>query len=239
MILYYTPHSCALASHIALEQAGAEYELRRVDFARQEQRSEAYLRVNPKGRVPALVTDRGVLTETPAILAYVAQRFPAARLAPLNDAFAFAEVQAFNSYLCSTVHVAHAHRMRGHRWVDDPAAIEAMQRKVPQSVGACFELIEREMLRGPWVMGDAYTICDPYLFTLAQWLEADGVDPARFPKLADHRRRMAAHPLVARAIRAEIAPVALRSSPTPRTSGASSTTSPGWAGSCRSRSAPR
>jgi glutathione S-transferase len=74
--------------------------------------------------VPALVTDDGILTETPAILAYLAQRFPQAKLAPLDDPFAFAMVQAFNSYLCSTVHVAHAHRMRGTRWADDPAAIE-------------------------------------------------------------------------------------------------------------------
>jgi glutathione S-transferase len=205
MVLYYAPHTCALATHIALEQAGAEYALQRVDFAREEQRSPAYLRVNPKGRVPALVTERGILTETPAMLAYVAQRYPAARLAPLDDPFAFAEVQAFDSYLCSTVHVAHAHRMRGHRWADDPAAIEAMKRKVPQSVGQCFELIEREMLRGPWVMGPTYTICDPYLFTLAQWLEADGVDVGRLPKVAEHRRRMSEDPVVARVIAAELA----------------------------------
>lgn len=72
----------------------------------------------------------------------------------------FAQVEAFNSDLLSTVHVAHAHRMRGQRWADDPAAIAEMQRKVPQSVGACFDLIEPEMLKGPWVMGEAYTICD-------------------------------------------------------------------------------
>ena len=65
-----------------------------------------------------------------------------------------------------------------------------MQKKVPQSVAGCFDLIEREMFVGPWVMGDSYTICDPYLFTLAQWLEADGVDPVRFPKVRDHRQRM-------------------------------------------------
>ena len=99
--------------------------------------------------MPALVTDRGVLTETPAILAFVAQSFPQAKLAPLADPFAFARVQAFNSYLCSTVHVAHAHRMRGYRWADDPAAIQAMRRKVPATVGECFELIEREMFAGP------------------------------------------------------------------------------------------
>jgi glutathione S-transferase len=205
MILYYAPHTCALASHIALEHAGADYELRRVDFAGNEQKSPGYLRINAKGRVPALVTDRGVLTETPAILAFIAQSFPAAKLAPFDDPFEFAQVQSFNSYLCSTVHVAHSHRMRGYRWADDPAAIEAMQRKVPQSVGECFELIEREMLVGPWVRGSGYSICDMYLFTLAQWLEADGVDLRRLPKVADHRRRMSEDPVVARAIAAELA----------------------------------
>jgi glutathione S-transferase len=205
MIFYYTPHTCALASHIALEHAGADYELRRVDFASNEQKSPGYLRINAKGRVPALVTARGILTETPAILAFIAQSFPAAKLAPLDDPFEFAQVQSFNSYLCSTVHVAHSHRMRGYRWADDAAAIEAMQRKVPQSVGECFELIEREMLVGPWVRGGSYGICDMYLFTLAQWLEADGVDLRRLPKVADHRRRVSENPVVARAIAAELA----------------------------------
>lgn len=204
MKLYYAPHTCALASHIALEQAGADYELVRVDFKTNEQRSPGYVKINPKARVPSLVTDRGVLTETPAILAFVAQSFPQSRLAPLEDPFAFARVQAFNSYLCSTVHVAHAHRMRGYRWTDDAGALEALKKKVPQSVGDCFDLIEREMFAGAWVMGDAYTICDPYLFTLAQWLEADGVDPARFPKVAEHRARMAQDSLVRRVIAAEL-----------------------------------
>lgn len=198
--LYCAPNTCALASHIALEDAGADYEPVFVDFAGGEQRKPDYLAINPKGRVPALVTDRGILTETPAILAFIAQSFPAARLAPIDDAFAFAEVQSFNSYLCSTVHVAHAHRLRGSRWADDEAAIEAMKRKVPQSVGDCFGLIEHEMFAGPWVMGSDYTICDPYLFTIARWLEGDGVDIARFPKVQDHYRRMEARPAVQRAL---------------------------------------
>lgn len=205
MILYYTPHTCALASHIALEQAGADYQVRRIDFSKHEQRSPEYLRINPKGRVPALVTNQGILTETPAILTFISQSYPAAKLAPLDDPFLLAQVQAVNSYLCSTVHVAHSHRMRGYRWADDPTAIEAMKKKVPESVGECFELIEHEMLQGPWVMGSAYTICDMYLFTLAQWLEADGVDLGRFPKVADHRRRMSENPVVARVIAVELA----------------------------------
>jgi glutathione S-transferase len=200
---YYAPHTCALASHIALEEAGAEFDIVRIDFSAIEQRSADYLRINPKGRVPSLVTPRGILTETPAILAFIAQSMPEAALAPLDDAFSFARVQEFNSYLCSTVHVAHAHRMRGERWADDPSAIAAMQRKAPQALTACFELIEREMFVGPWVMGDAYTICDPYLFTLAQWWGADGVNSTGLPKLRDHGHRMRQRPAVLRALAAE------------------------------------
>jgi glutathione S-transferase len=203
--LFYAPNTCALASHIALEEAGANYEAVRLSFADNDQRKPEYLAVNPKGRVPALVTDRGILTETPALLVFIAQTFPNARLAPLDDAFALAEVQAFNSYLCSTVHVAHAHRLRGYRWADDPAAIAAMQKKVPQSVGEAFALIDTKMLKGPWVMGESYSIADPYLFTVSQWLDGDGVDRSRLPKVQDHTRRMLERPAVRRAVAGELA----------------------------------
>jgi glutathione S-transferase len=203
--LYYAAHTCSLASHIALEDAGAQYTTVRIDFASDQQHEPEYLAVNPKARVPALLTDRGTLTETPAMLVFIAQSFPSAKLAPLEDPFLLAQVQAFNSYLCSTLHVAHSHRMRGYRWADDPAAIAAMQRKVPDSVSACYGLIEGHMLRGPWVVGETYTICDPYLFTMAQWLEQDGVDPARFPKVIGHRQRMSERPEVQRAIAQELA----------------------------------
>jgi len=117
--LYFTPGTCALASHIALEEAGAAYATERIDFKINQQNSPEYLEINPKGRVPSLVTDRGVLTETPAMLAYIAQSFPKAKLAPLDDPFAFGQLQAFNSYLCSSLHVAHSHRMRGYRWATE------------------------------------------------------------------------------------------------------------------------
>jgi glutathione S-transferase len=205
LTLYYARGTCALASHIALEHTGADYAAVRIDFASQQQRSADYLRINPKGRVPTLLTERGKLTETPAILQYVAQRYPAAKLAPLDDPFELARMNAFNSYLCATVHVAHAHGRRGYRWSDDPAAIASMQKKVPQTMGECFELIEKEFFAGPWVLGERYSVSDMYLFTLAQWLEGDGVDVARFPKVAAHRQRMRDDPVVARVLAAEAA----------------------------------
>jgi glutathione S-transferase len=203
--LFYALGSCSLASHIALEEAGADYELVAMSTKDGDQRRPQYLAINPKGRVPALVTDRGVLTETPAILAYVAQTYPAAKLAPLDDAFAFAEAQAFNSYLCSTVHVAHAHKHRGYRWADDPAALAEMTRKVPETEAACFQLIEDELFKGPWVMGEAYSVCDGYLFTLAGWLEGDGIDLRRFPKVHEHGERMRERPAVRKVLAEEAA----------------------------------
>lgn len=201
--IYFAPDTCALASMIALEEAGAAYATHKIDFADAAQKAQGFLEINPKARVPALVTSEGVLTETPAILAYVAQSFPAAGIAPVNDPYAFAKVQEFNSFICSTLHVAHAHRMRGYRWADDPAAIAEMQRKAPEAVAENYGLVESAMLHGPWVMGDDYTVCDGYLFTLSRWMEDDKVDPDRFPKVKAHRERVGARSQVKRALERE------------------------------------
>lgn len=203
LTLHTAPGSCSRASHIALEEAGLDYQARYVDFARGDQRQPEFLAINPKGRVPALVTDRGVLTEGPAILAYVAALAPEARLAP-TDAFDFARMQAFNLYLATTIHVAHAHGRRAARWSDDPAAQASMAAKVSENMSAGFDLIEAG-LDGEWVMGDAYSVADPYLFVFSGWLAGDGVDIARFPKVADHFQRMARRPAVQRVLAWEAA----------------------------------
>lgn len=201
--LFYSPGACSMASHIALEEAGARYERVRVNLAGGEQRGEAYAKINPKGRVPALATDQGVLTETTAILAYVAQTHPQAKIAPLDDPFAFARVQEFNAFLSSTVHVSHAHRVRGSRWSDDPAVIEGLKLKVAQNMTDAFQLIETKMLAGPYVLGDRFTVADGYLFTMARWLEGDSVDIKKFPKVNDHQKRVADRPAVQRILAAE------------------------------------
>ena len=198
--LFHAWGSCSLAPYIALEEAGADYDVEVMSTRDGDQRRPEYLAINPKGRVPALVTDMGILTENPAILTWVAQSYPQAQLAPLDDPWAFAQAQAFNSYLCSTVHVAHAHRHRGYRWADTEAAFEDMRRKVPETVAASFQLIEDEMLSGPYVLGESYSICDAYLFTLADWLEGDSVDPRQFAKVYEHRERVRARPAVSKVL---------------------------------------
>lgn len=202
MKLFFSPGACSRAVHIALAESGLAYEAVRVNFAEGEQRKPDYLSINPKGRVPALATARGVLTENVAILPWIAAQAPEKKLAP-SDAFDFARMQAFNAYLSSTVHVAHAHKMRGTRWANEPTSIEDMKRKVPETMAACFATIENDLFTGPWVMGEQYTVADAYLYTLACWLEGDGVDIARFPKVADHFARMSQRAAVQRVLAEE------------------------------------
>ena len=199
LTFFYAPGTISLASIIALEETGLPYTLKRVDFGAAQQKSPEFLKINPKGRVPALVTDQGILTETPAILTYIADLAPTSGLMP-TDPWAAAQVQSIMSYLASTVHIAHAHRMRGHRWADGQVAQDAMKARVAGNMTECFELIEAEMLKAPWIMGADYSLADPYMFTIARWLKADGVDPAGLSKITDHMARMAARPAVQRAL---------------------------------------
>jgi glutathione S-transferase len=188
--LYTHLGTIGLAVEIALEEAGADYDVHRLNFADNEQRAAPYLAINPKSRVPSLETDRGVITETPAIMGYIARSFPAAQLAPEGDAFAMAELESLMSYLCAWVHPAAAHRHRGYRWADDPAAIADMRRKAPEVFGEAMGLIDTRLFRGPWTLGAAYSVADPYLYVVTGWIPRDGLDLADFPRLADHHARM-------------------------------------------------
>ena len=198
MQLHYAPNTIALASLITLEEIGAPYAAIRVDFSQKAQSAAPYLGINPKGRVPTLVTEHGILTETPAILNFLAQSHPAAGLLP-SDPWEAARVQELNAYLCSTVHVSHAHKWRGARWSDDPAVIAALLLKVAANMADHFAYLEARFT-GPWAMGPAYSIADPYLFVIAGWLAGDGVALDRFPNIARHRAAMAARPAVQRAL---------------------------------------
>jgi glutathione S-transferase len=203
--LFYSPNACSLASHIALEEAGADYEAVRLDFKNGEQRKPEYLAVNPKGRVPALVTPRGTLTENPVILGWVANLFPNAHLKPEGDFFAFSEMQAFNMYLAATVHVTFAHLFRAERFADSDAAKAEMQAKVPSSLTANWKLIEDRLADGrPWVCGDQYTVADPYLYVFSRWLERPGAGGSDgMPLSRAHRTRMQERPAVQRVLATE------------------------------------
>ena len=191
MTFYTASGSIGVVSHIALEESALPYEVISIDFAEKQQGSAEYRAINPKARVPSLIVKEGIITETPAILTYLAQLAPRSSLALPEDPFEYAQIQSFNAYLCSTVHVAHAHKHRGSRWVDDEASMKSMNKNVPKTMALCFDMIEQEMFTGPWVHGAGFTISDPYLYRITSWAESDGVDLEKFPKLKAHRTRMA------------------------------------------------
>ena len=198
--LYTGLGTIGLACEIALEEAGATYDVQRLKFAEDEQRKAPYLAINPKSRVPSLEIDQGVITETPAILDYVARTFPHASLAPLEDPFQMARLLAFTSYLAGWVHPAAAHRVRGNRWADDPDAIAELRRKAPLVFADAMALIEIEYLQTPWIMGPAYSVADPYFYVVTTWLARDGIDIAQFPKIEAHFARMGERPAVQRVL---------------------------------------
>lgn len=206
--LFFSPNACSLASHIALAESGLPYEIKWVKFADKEQQSEAYLKINPKGRVPALATNRGVITESVAILAFIAQSAPEAKLAPLDDPFLFAGMQAFNAYIASTVHVAYAHWRRGYRWADNQSSFDDMAAKAPKVFHDCFQVIEDSLLEGPYVLGETYSVADAYLYLMTDWLANLQLDRADFPKVAAHYERMKQRPAVQRAIAEQAAATA-------------------------------
>ena len=202
--LYYAPGTVAMASHIALAEAGADYSAIPVDFANAAQTQPDYLAINPKGRVPALITETGILTETPAILLYIAQRYAERNLAPLDDIYRLAKMQEFNNYLCSTVHVNQSHYLRGARWASEESSLADMRRKVKDNMRASLDLIEAEMIEGPWIMGESYTVADGYFFAVHRWLPFSKIDIADYPKLSNLVARMKERPAVIRALKEEV-----------------------------------
>jgi glutathione S-transferase len=203
--LFYTPGACSMVPHIALEECGVAFERRPVDFSKGDQLKPEYLAINPKGRVPALRTDRGVLTEIPAILGFLARSHPEARLAPWEDAYAFADLQAFQMYIATTIHVLFRQISRPESFADGEAAKQALKAKVPEMSNRYFQLIEDRLAAGgPYVHGEAYTSSDIYLFVFGSYLRiGDRGDLSRLPHIQAHRARVRARPAVERTLVAE------------------------------------
>jgi len=197
--LYYAHATIAPTVAIALHEAGLDFEPVRLDFAEGDQTRPDFLAINPKGRVPALVTESGTLTETGAILEHIADLAPQAGLRP-PGALRVARMREAMFYIASTMHVNHAHKKRGHRWADAESSRADMTAKVPETMTASARFVEDHMLAGPYTLGDTFSLADPYLFVACSWLSGDGVEMADFPKISAFLETMRARPSVARAI---------------------------------------
>lgn len=197
MKLYCAPDTISVAVAIALEELGMAYEAVRLNFARGDQNAATFLAVNPKGRVPALVTERGTLTETGAILEYIAALSRPGTFVP-EDPWEAAQMRSAMYYLAATFHVNHAHGPRGSRWADSDDSLADMRARVPRTMAESCAFIEGSFALAPYVTGSRMTLADPCLFVMCTWLAGDGVDIRAYPRLAAHFAVIGARPSVAR-----------------------------------------
>lgn len=193
--LYCAPNTISLAVVIALNE-GVHWEPVRVDFAKAEQTTPDYLALNPKGRVPVLITPEGPLTETGAILEYLGET-ALPKLVPA-DPLQRGRMREVMYYLASTMHVNHAHKLRGPRWANEQSSFDDMKAKVPETMAASCAFLEPQ-ITGPYLFGPEPTLADCYLYPITTWLAGDGVDIAAFPRLAAWKTTMETRASVRRA----------------------------------------
>lgn len=199
MKLYYTPGACSLASHVALREIERTFELVKVDLrAVRTATGQDYRSINPKGHVPALQldgTDSLVLTESPAVLAYIADLVPARRLAPAWGTFARYHLEEWLA-VGTELHEQFVHLF-------EPDTPPRSEERARTTIAERFGFIASELAGRPYLLGETFTVADCYLFAIVRWCERFEIDLARWPTLAEHFRRVHARPSVQAALAAE------------------------------------
>src|SRR5271170_5528007 len=168
LTLYYSPGACSMAPHIALEEAGAPYALQLVSIPKGDQQASEYLNVNPRGKVPALRTDEGVLTENVAILTYLARSFPHAKLLP-EEPISMARCLSHMAYLSNTVHPAFTHIVRPSRFATDESAHENVKATGRENAWRLLRELDGLLDGKEWVLGSQYSAADPYTLVIYGW----------------------------------------------------------------------
>jgi len=200
--LFHSPGACSLVPHIALEEAGADYEPIRVILAEGAHLKPDYLAVNPHARVPALVTDQGTITENIAILNYIADGFGAAGSVPRGDPFLAGKVNELLGWFSSTVHISFAQVWRATRFTRDEAAHPAIIEGGRENLSQQFAEIEGLAGSG-WLVGDSFSAADSYALIFFRWGRRIGLDMRDYPKWAALNQRLLAEPSVSRVVEAE------------------------------------
>lgn len=198
MKLYLSPGACSLASHITLQELGLSHDIEKVDLRQHRTTSgQDFYSINPKGYVPALQLDDGaVLTEGPAILQYLADLKPEARLAPANGTIARYRLQEWLAYLNSEIH-------KTFGVFFTPDSTEAEKAAAGNRLARKFEWLQAQLGTRTSLMPDGFTVADAYLYTLLGWTGFVGIDLGRWPGLKAYHAHTGARPAVQAAHKAE------------------------------------
>jgi glutathione S-transferase len=199
LTLYYSPGACSMASHIVLEESGEKYEAKKVDLAGGEQRTDAYRKINPQGRVPALRLDSGEpLAENTAILPYLGKRFG---LWPKDD-IGQAKALSLIGFFASSVHPAHGHVGRPERYTAEASAYPGIKEMGLKTFHGYLQQIDGMLANREWV-SDTYSVLDPYGFVFYVWGVRRELPMGELKNYTAFKDRMAKRPAVGRVIEDE------------------------------------
>ena len=202
LALYFSPGACSMASHIGLEEIGAPYEERPTLLAKREQRSEAYLKINPRGKVPALDVDGNIITENTAILTYLARRFPEKRLMPA-DPVEEARCIATMAWFSNIVHPSYQRQMRPERFAEGEAAQASVKDMGRKSFWVNCQEIDAMLAGKTWIMGEQFTVADGYALVFYGWGVRGGFPMTELAHYTAWKERMLQRPAVRRILERE------------------------------------
>jgi glutathione S-transferase len=207
LTLYFAAGSSSLPALVGLEEARVPFDAVRLALAEGHQRSPDYLAVYPRGRVPALVVDGETIGENVAILTVIANLFPQARLLPLSDPVALGRAYELLAWFASGVHVAFAQVGRPERYTRDQAVWPALKSGGRENMLAAYAEIEARLADGrPWLLGDDFSLADPYALVFHRWAGRLDVDMDAYPAFSAHAARVRERPSVQRALARESSP---------------------------------
>jgi glutathione S-transferase len=209
--LHYFPGNASLAPHMLLHELGVHFELQLVDRNQGEQRSAAYLRLNPNGQIPVWVDGDLVLYEAAAICLHLADTHPAACLAPPLGTPERAQMLKWLMWMTNTLQAYLMHFFYPERLVDagNTAGAEQVRHHAQQRALQCLKLLDEHLAlqRGPWMLGPDFSLLDPYALMLCRWTRTFGGQPARsWPHIGPYLQHVLHRPAVQRAFAAEALP---------------------------------
>ena len=198
MKLYYSPGACSLSPHIALLEAGLPYDLVKVDLrAKKLENGDDYLKVNPKGQVPALTLDNGeVVTEGPVIVQMIADKASAKNLAPARDSAERYKLQEWLNFVTAELH-------KNFSPMFSPVLSDDAKAFFKNRVMGKFKYVDSQLAGRDYLMGKQFTVADGYLFTMLSWAERMKFDLSAMPNLLAYKARVGARPKVQEALTRE------------------------------------
>ncbi len=182
--LYWGQVTGAMAPQILLEEVGADYERVVLDMEKGEENDAAYLKINPRGQVPALILpDGSILTESAAMVLHIADSYPESGLLPLPGSTERAQVYRWLIYAVANIYEADLRLFYSERFATDADCVDSIKSRAREDIDVCWDLLEHVFDDGPFLLGKQYSVIDPYLLMLAQWHEQIETLLARCPKL--------------------------------------------------------